>query len=132
MVSASDRQAMIFACPAAGPRSARKLRPAGKLGQAGRERATGDEPRLRERQDPWPRGDSGYDAGRTAEGEQERQMGLRPRTLQASERGRAAVPKTQGLPARLHAVRQARLNGSGLPEFLCRRRNDIRFSINKP
>ena len=33
-------------------------------------------------------------------------MGLRPRTLQASERDRTVVPKTQGLPTQLHTVRQ--------------------------
>ena len=32
-------------------------------------------------------------------GEPERQIGLRPQTLHASERGRTAVPKTQGLSA---------------------------------
>ena len=49
-------------------------------------------------------------------GEPESQMGLRPRTLQAAERGRAAVPKIQGLPAHLHAVRQARRDVSRLSE----------------
>ena len=79
-------------------------------------------------------GDLGDDAGpgRAAESEPESRTGLRPRTLQASERGRAAVPKTQGLPAHPHAVRQARYDVSGLPAFRCRRRNDMRFSINRP
>ena len=81
---------------------------------------------------PQPRGEPRDDAGRAVEGEPESQMGLRPRTLQASERGRTAIPKTQGLPAHLHTVRQARRDVSELPEFRCRRRNDIRFSINRP
>ena len=38
---------------------------------------------------------------RAYEGEPENQMGKRPRTLQAAERGRTTVPKTQGPPAHL-------------------------------
>ena len=38
----------------AGPRRARRQRPAGKLGQSGRERASGDGSRLRRRRDPRP------------------------------------------------------------------------------
>ena len=125
MVSASDRQA--------GPRRARRPRPAGKLGQAGRESAAGDGRRLRRRQGPWwPCRNLRDDAGRAAEGEPESQMGLRQGPVQAAERGRTAVPMTQGLPAHLHAVGKARRDVSGLSELGSRRRNDIRFSINRP
>ena len=64
------------------------------------------------------------DAGRAAEGEPESQMELRPGNLQAPERDRTSVPEIQGLPAHLHAVRQARRDVSGLRELRCRRRND--------
>ena len=81
--------------------------------------------RLRRRRNPPPcRGDRD-DAGRAAEGEPESRTGLRPGNLQASERDRTAVPEIQGLPAPLHAVRQARRDVSGLPEPRGRRRNDI-------
>ena len=69
---------------------------------------------------------------RAYEGEPESQMGLRQGYVQAAERGRAAVPKTQGLPAHLHAVRKARRDVSGFPELRSRRRNEIRLSINGP
>ena len=72
-------------------------------GVVGRGRASGDGPRLRGRRDPSPCRGDGDDAGRAAEGEQECRTG----NLQASERNLTAVPKTQGLPAHLHAVRQA-------------------------
>ena len=42
--------------------------------------------------------DLGDEAGRAAEGAPESQMGLPQGSVQAAERGRAAVP-TQGLPA---------------------------------
>ena len=99
---------------------------------AGREHASGDGPHLRGRQDPRHRGDLGHDAGRAAEGEPENRTVLRLQTLQASERGRAAVPKTQELPTHPHAVRQARRNLSERREFRRRRRIDMRFSINRP
>ena len=45
--------------------------------------------------------------------------------LQVSERSRTVVPEVQGLPAHLHAVRQARCDVSGLPEPHPRRRSYI-------
>ena len=66
------------------PRRARRPRLAGKLKQSGRERAAGDGPRQRGRQDPRPRRDLGDDTDRAAEGEQESRTGLRPGNLQAS------------------------------------------------
>ncbi len=64
------------------------------------------------------------DAGRAAEGEPESRTELRPGNLQVSERDRTAIPEVQGLPAPLHAVRQARRDVSGLREPRCRCRND--------
>ena len=104
---------------------ARRPRPAGKLGQAGSERASGDGPRQRGRQDPPLCGETGNDADHAAEGEPEGRMGLRPGTLQAAERGRTAVSQTQGLTAHLHAVRQAGRDVPGIPELSSDRRNDI-------
>ena len=46
-------------------------------------------------------------AGCATEVEPEKQIGFRPRNLQAAERRRAAVPSDQGLPAHLHQVRKA-------------------------
>ena len=89
------------------PTTRPKAVPCRKAGTIRSECASGDGPRLRGRQDPRTCGDLGDDAGRAAESEPENRTGLRPRTLQASERGRAAVPKTQELPAHPHAVGQA-------------------------
>ena len=49
-----------------GQRRARRPRPAGELGRSGRERASGDGPRLRRRQDPPARPRPRDDAGRAA------------------------------------------------------------------
>ena len=62
------------------------------MGQAGRELASGDGLRLQGRRDPRPRADLGDAAGRADEPESRTE----PRTLQAAERGRAAVSTTQG------------------------------------
>ena len=110
MVSASDRQAMIFRL-SGGPTT----RP--KAASCWKARTSQSRPRLRGRQDPRPRGDSGDDADHAAEGEPERQMGLRRRVRQAAKRGRTAVPATQGLPAHLHAIRQARRDVHEVPEL---------------
>ena len=60
------------------------------------------------------------DAGCVAEDEPESRTGTRPGPQKVAERGQTAVPETQGLPAQLHAVRQARCDVYGLPELRSR------------
>ena len=72
MVSASGRQAMIFRLSGGQANDAPEGRALlEELGQSGRERAAGDGPRLRGRQDPPARPRHWDDAGRTTEGERE-------------------------------------------------------------
>ena len=80
------------------PQRTRRPSPVGELGQSGRERATGDETRLRGRRDPPTRPRPWNEAGRAAEGEQESRTGLQPGNLQVSERDLTPVPEIQGLP----------------------------------
>ena len=65
------------------------------------------------------------DAVRATESEPEGLAGLRTRTLQAAERDRTAVPKTQELLAHLHAVQQVRRNVLRAPELHSHRRNGV-------
>lgn len=112
MVLASDRQAMIFACPAGRPTT----RPKARVSLESSDKPVANVPLAMDR---------------AYEGKPESQMGLRQGSVQAAERGRTAVPKTQGLPAHLHAVREARRDASRLPKLRSCCRNDTRFSINR-
>ena len=98
MVSASDRHAMIFRMSGGQTREA----PEGRVLLKSWDNSVANAPLAMDR---------------AYEGEPESQMGLRQRSVQAAERGRAAVPKTQGLPAHPHAVRTTRRDVSGLPEL---------------
>ena len=69
--------------------------------------------------------DSWSDAVRTAESEPEGLAGLRTRTLQAAERDRTSVPKTQGLLAHLYADQQVRRDALRAPELHSHCRNGI-------
>ena len=85
MVSASDRQAMIFRLSGGNAYEV----PEGRAlleSWAGRERAAGSGSRLRGRRDSPPRRGDRNDAGRAAEGEPESQMVQRPGNLQIPER----------------------------------------------
>ena len=125
MVSASDWEAMIFRLSGGNAHDAPEGRALLESWAGPVANAPLAMDRLGRRRDPPPCRGDGDDAGRAAGSEPESRTGLRSENLQASERDRTAVPEVQGLPAPLHAVRQARRDVSGLPEPRGRRRNDV-------